>query len=163
MGPSTGFFMDKPKYHIVLVQPDIPGNTGQIGRSCMALGCRLHLVKPLGFQIDDKHLRRAGMDYWPRLDLQVHENVEAWMESLGETRPWLMSTRGRMEFSVEKVKPGATLVFGSETAGLPESVWERWEERSLRLPMDSAARSLNLSASVAMTLGALVFGNGNGV
>ena len=149
-----------PAYHVVLVHPEIPGNSGQIGRSCMALGCRLHLVHPLGYEISDKHLKRAGMDYWPRVDLVEHQSLQAWIDSVGQAQVRLMSTRGVADFAPSRVPAGAHLVFGSEGAGLPQAVWERWKPDSLRLPMREDARSLNLSASVAMALGALMFGEG---
>ena len=139
------------------MQPDIAGNTGNIGRSCMALGCRLHLVHPLGFQITDANLKRAGLDYWPLLDLRQHDSVEAWLKDLGGVEPWLYSTKATQAFSPAEVAPGAILAFGSETEGLPEAVTRRYPHRLRRLPMDPRARSLNLSACVAMVLGALSF------
>ena len=148
--------MPDPKYHVVLVRPEIPGNSGQVGRSCMALGCRLHLVHPLGYEISDKQLKRAGMDYWPLLDLVEHADVKAFLKACQDQPVVLMSTRGREEFSAAKVPEGAWLVYGNEGSGLPEEIWEKYGDQSLRIPMDPRARSLNLSASVAMTLGALV-------
>jgi tRNA (cytidine/uridine-2'-O-)-methyltransferase len=146
-------------YNIVLVHPEIAGNTGQIGRSCMALDCRLHLVHPLGYEITDKNLKRAGMDYWPQLDLVEHKSLEAWMESIKDQKEvWLISTKGEQAFAPSKITDEATLVFGSEGAGLPRAVWDRWDAKALKIPMNSKARSLNLSASVAMVLGALSFG-----
>ena len=146
-----------PRFHVVLVRPDIAGNTGNIGRSCMALGCRLHLVHPLGYKITDANLKRAGMDYWPNLDLKEHASVEAWMESLDPIAELiLLSTKAAQNFDPSELKPGATLVFGSETAGLPEPVWARFQSRARRIPMDERARSLNLSSCVAMVLGSLI-------
>jgi len=145
------------KLHVVLVKPEIPGNTGQVGRSCMALGVTLHLVHPLGFEISDKHLKRAGMDYWPQVDLMEHPDVANWMQGVEDLPVWLMSTKGTREFDPSLIEEGAHLVFGNESSGLPDMVWQRHGERSLRLPMAEGARSLNLSASVAMALGALRF------
>jgi tRNA (cytidine/uridine-2'-O-)-methyltransferase len=151
--------MEKPRFEIVLARPDIPGNTGQIGRSCMALNCRLHLIHPLGYIIDDKHLKRAGLDYWPMLDKVEHADTAAWMQSVPEdAEVFLMSTKADRLFEAAEVKPGAYLVFGSETQGMPAEISQRFPGRARRLDMDARARSLNLSASVAMTLGALVFG-----
>jgi tRNA (cytidine/uridine-2'-O-)-methyltransferase len=146
-----------PRYHVVLVRPDIAGNTGNVGRSCMALGCRLHLVHPLGYRITDANLKRAGMDYWPLLDLKEHDDVETWMASLPQDAAlFLLSTKGTQDFSAKEVPEGAYLVFGSETAGLPPEVHCAFAGRARRIPMDERARSLNLSSSVAMVLGALV-------
>jgi len=150
--------MSEPRFHIVLVRPDIAGNTGNIGRSCMALGCRLHLVHPLGYQITDANLRRAGLDYWPMLDLKEHADLGAWMASLPEPkRVFLFSTKAEQDFNPAEHQAGDILVFGSETAGLPEEVHQAFKPGARRLPMDARARSLNLSACVAMVLGAVVF------
>lgn len=148
--------MASPRYHIVLVRPDIAGNTGNVGRSCMALGCRLHLVHPLGYRITDANLKRAGMDYWPLLDLKEHDDVESWLASVDPAAPvFLLSTKGQKDFSPAEVPDGAILVFGSESAGLPPIVHETFAGRARRIPMDERARSLNLSSSVAMILGSL--------
>ena len=147
-----------PKYEVVLVRPDIAGNTGQIGRSCMALGCRLHLVHPLGYKITDANLKRAGLDYWPNLDLKQHDSVSEWLASVEPSREvWLLSTKAEKDWDPSEVSPGATLVFGSETGGLPDEVHARWPGRERKIPIDARARSLNLSACVAMTLGSLIF------
>ena len=148
--------MSEPRYHIVLVRPDIAGNTGNVGRSCMALGCRLHLVHPLGYRITDANLKRAGMDYWPLLDLKEHDDVESWLASVPQdAEVFLLSTKGTQDFRRGEVPAGATLVFGSESAGLPPEVHAAFAGRARRIPMDERARSLNLSSSVAMILGSL--------
>ena len=145
------------KYEVVLVRPDIAGNTGQIGRSCMAMGCRLHLVHPLGYKITDANLKRAGLDYWPKLDLKEHGDVSAWMASVPiEAEVWLLSTKAEKDWDPAEVTPGAILAFGSETGGLPDSVHARWPGRERKIPIDPRARSLNLSACVAMVLGSLL-------
>ncbi len=147
-----------PKYEVVLVRPDIAGNTGQIGRSCMALGCRLHLVHPLGYKITDANLKRAGLDYWPNLDLKQHDSVKDWLASVEPAREvWLLSTKAEKNWDPSEASDGATLVFGSETGGLPDEVHARWPGRERKIPIDARARSLNLSACVAMTLGSLIF------
>ena len=139
------------------MRPDIAGNTGQIGRSCMALGCRLHLVHPLGYKITDANLKRAGLDYWPNLDLKQHDSVTDWMASVEPSREvWLLSTKAEKDWDPSEVSAGAVLVFGSETGGLPDEVHTRWVGRERKIPIDSRARSLNLSACVAMTLGSLI-------
>ena len=142
----------------MLVRPDIAGNTGQIGRSCMALGCRLHLVHPLGYKITDANLKRAGLDYWPNLDLRQHDSVSEWMTGVEpSSEVWLLSTKASKDWDPSEVAPGATLVFGSETGGLPDEVHAKWAGRERKIPIDARARSLNLSACVAMTLGSLLF------
>jgi tRNA (cytidine/uridine-2'-O-)-methyltransferase len=147
----------EPRYHVVLVRPDIAGNTGNVGRSCMALGCRLHLVHPLGYRITDANLKRAGMDYWPLLDLKEHDDLDSWLASLPRNAVvFLLSTKGQRDFSAGDVPQGAYLVFGSESAGLPEAVFGAYPGRARRIPMDARARSLNLSSSVAMVLGSLI-------
>jgi len=147
-----------PRYEVVLVRPDIAGNTGQIGRSCMALGCRLHLVHPLGYKITDANLKRAGLDYWPNLDLRQHDSVSEWMTGVEpSSEVWLLSTKASKDWDPSEVAPGATLVFGSETGGLPDEVHAKWAGRERKIPIDARARSLNLSACVAMTLGSLLF------
>jgi tRNA (cytidine/uridine-2'-O-)-methyltransferase len=152
-----------PRYEVALIRPDIAGNTGNIGRSCMALGCRLHLVHPLGYRITDANLKRAGMDYWPHLDLKEHMGLEAWMSSLSQDREvWLLTTKAEKDWEPSEVGEGATLVFGSETAGLPDEVHARWADRQRKIPMDPRARSLNLSACVAMVLGSLILAKGKG-
>jgi tRNA (cytidine/uridine-2'-O-)-methyltransferase len=149
--------MPPPKYEVVLVRPDIAGNTGQIGRSCMAMGCRLHLVHPLGYKITDANLKRAGLDYWPNLDLKQHDDANVWMASVPDEREvWLLSTKAEKDWDPSEVSPGATLVFGSETGGLPPEVHARWAGRERKIPIDPRARSLNLSACVAMVLGSLL-------
>jgi tRNA (cytidine/uridine-2'-O-)-methyltransferase len=147
-----------PRYDVVLVRPDIAGNTGNIGRACMALGCRLHLVHPLGYQITDSNLKRAGMDYWPHLDLVEHQSLEKWMDSVRENAEiWLLTTKAEKLWNPDEIKAGATLVFGSETAGLPQKVHECWKAQERRIPMDARARSLNLSSCVSLVLGSLIF------
>ncbi len=147
----------RARYEVVLVRPEIAGNTGAIGRTCMALGCRLHLVHPLGYVLSDANLRRAGMDYWPLLERVEHPSVEAWMASVPAGAPvFLLTTHAAGTFSPGEVPPGATLVFGNEGHGLPEAVHGRWAGASRRVPMDPRARSLNLSSCVSLVLGSLL-------
>jgi tRNA (cytidine/uridine-2'-O-)-methyltransferase len=147
-----------PRFEIVLVRPEIAGNTGNIGRTCMALGCRLHLVHPLGYTLSDANLRRAGMDYWPLLAKTEHPSLEDWMASIPDSAPvFLLSTRAGRDFHPREVPAGATLVFGNEGHGLPEEVHARWQDTSRRVPMDERARSLNLSSCVSLVLGGLLW------
>jgi tRNA (cytidine/uridine-2'-O-)-methyltransferase len=150
--------MPEPKFHIVLVRPEIAGNTGNIGRACMALGCRLHLVHPLGYVLSDANLKRAGMDYWQHLDLVQHADLAVFMAAIPTAAPvFLLSTKGAQDWKASEVPAGAWLIFGNEGHGLPEEVHQRWAGWARRIPMDERARSLNLSSSVSLILGSLLF------
>ena len=143
--------MTEPLLHVVLYRPDIPPNTGNIGRTCVAVGAKLWLIRPLGFQLDAKHLRRAGMDYWPLLDYEAVDSWEEVRERLPDANIWcLTKTATRFVWDV-KYTPGDILLFGSETNGLPESILNENPDRNLRLPMRPEVRSLNL-ASTANTV-----------
>ena len=136
--------------HIVLIEPEIPGNTGNIARLCAATGIELHLVKPLGFEIDDKHLKRAGLDYWHLVKVHVHENFGEVLEKYQGHRFHYCSTKAPRAHSEASYGEDDLLIFGKETAGLPEWLREKYRERCIRIPMISDARSLNLSNSVAI-------------
>ena len=140
--------------HIVLVEPEIPPNTGNIARSCAATGSVLHLVRPLGFDIDDKTLRRAGLDYWPHVTLEVHDSLEAFLEKYGERRMFLATTKGARLYTEAAFRDGDMLVFGRETRGLPPEFIAARKDRTLRIPMgeEAALRSLNLANSVNIIL-----------
>lgn len=139
-----------PPLRIVLVEPQIPPNTGNVARLCAATGCALHLIEPLGFSIDDRELKRAGLDYWASVDVHVHPTFEdfagAWRVPY-----WFVSTRGAMPYARASYARGDALVFGKETAGLPDALLLPNPERVLRIPMRAGAvRSLNLSTSVGI-------------
>ena len=135
--------------NIVLVEPEIPSNTGNIARTCAATRSRLHLVKPLGFDISDKAVKRAGLDYWHMVDISVYENLDEFLaKNPGEY--WLATTKGHKTYTEAKFTDGCYLLFGKETAGLPEAVRNAYPDRCIRLPMRPDARSLNLSNSVAV-------------
>jgi tRNA (cytidine/uridine-2'-O-)-methyltransferase len=137
--------------HVVLVEPQIPPNTGNVARLCAATGCALHLVEPLGFSIDDRELKRAGLDYWHALDVTVHASLEIFLARFAPERLWLLSTRGARNYAEAPYARGDALVFGKETAGLPAAVLEAHRERTLRIPMrEAAVRSLNLSTAVGV-------------
>lgn len=140
-------------FHIVLHQPEIPHNTGAIGRLCLATGARLHLIKPLGFSIDDKQLRRAGLDYWREVDVRVWDSFDALKADAGPAAPffYLTTKTGRAHWDA-RFPDGAYLVFGAETRGLPESLLASVESSCLTIPMQGATRSLNLATSVAIVL-----------
>jgi tRNA (cytidine/uridine-2'-O-)-methyltransferase len=144
--------MPSPNLNVVLIEPEIPQNTGSIGRLCLATGCRLHLVKPLGFQIDAQSLKRAGLDYWEHLDVCVHESTDSFFDSLpGDADLALIETRaGRTIYEVE-FKKGSYLIFGKETTGLADWILSENASRMARIPMLHAkVRSLNLSNAVGI-------------
>lgn len=140
--------MTSPLLHVVLYQPDIPQNTGNIGRTCVAVGAKLWLIRPLGFRLDEKHLRRAGMDYWPLLDYEPVDSWETVLERLPDSRAWcLTKTATRLVWDARFAR-GDILLFGSETRGLPQSVLDEDPARNLKLPMREEVRSLNLASTV---------------
>ncbi len=137
--------------HIVLVEPAIPPNTGNIARLCAATGCALHLVEPLGFRIDDRELKRAGLDYWDELNVVVHPSLDAFAAALAPERTWMLSTRAKRVYSDVPFARGDALMFGKETAGLPQALLDAHPERALRIPMRTdAVRSINLSTAVGI-------------
>jgi len=138
-------------FHIVLVEPEIPQNTGNIARTCAATGCALHLVEPLGFSIDDRHLKRAGLDYWHLLNVYLYPTLDAFFEK-NPGRYYYLSTKAPRAYTEASFRDGDYLIFGKETKGLPEPLLRANPERCLRIPMREGARSLNLSNSVAVTV-----------
>lgn len=136
--------------HIVLHEPEIPQNTGSIGRTCVALGARLHLIDPIGFSLDDKYLKRAGMDYWKHLDIERHRDWESFCTAYPEAALWFFTTKARVKYSEVEYGNSAFLVFGKETAGLPQHIMEPHLKRCVRIPIISNARSLNLSVAVGI-------------
>ncbi len=137
--------------HIVLVEPQIPPNTGNVARLCAATGCALHLVAPLGFSIGDRELKRAGLDYWESLNVVVHDSLAAFLAVTARERRWLITTRASQSYRTGAYAAGDYLVFGKETAGLPDALVRGEPERTLRIPMrPHAVRSLNLSTSVGI-------------
>ncbi|WP_176013243.1 tRNA (cytidine(34)-2'-O)-methyltransferase [Victivallis sp. Marseille-Q1083] len=141
------------QFNIVLVHPEIPQNTGNIGRLCVSTDSRLHLVKPLGFSLEDKYLKRSGMDYWPHLDLHVYETWEAFLTVNTPETLFFLSTRGRRSFWDCRYPDGCYLVFGNEGHGLPPEFYERYQHSLLTIPMRGQFhRSFNLANSVAITL-----------
>jgi len=135
---------------IILVEPEIPANTGNISRTCAVTGARLHLIEPLGFDISDRALRRAGLDYWQYLDVTVYQDLDEFFEKNGDENLWLATTKAPMRYDLADFRGDVKLMFGKETAGLPEYIRERYRERCLRIPMKDETRSLNLSNSVAV-------------
>lgn len=140
--------------HIVLVEPEIPPNTGNIARTAAATGSVLHLVKPLGFSLDEKSLRRAGLDYWPYVKLEIHERLEDFLEKYGNRRMWLSTTKGEKLYTEADFHDEDMLLFGKETAGLPRDFIESRKDRAIRIPMskETRLRSFNLSNSANIVL-----------
>ncbi|NPA65546.1 MAG: tRNA (cytidine(34)-2'-O)-methyltransferase [Epsilonproteobacteria bacterium] len=141
-------------FHIVLVHPQIPNNTGAIGRLCVNAGAKLHLIKPIGFDISEKAVRRAGLDYWHKLDLQVWENVEEFLEKSGveESNIHLATTKTDTPYFEASFKEGDFLLFGSETAGIPEEILQKFPSKNITIPMTKEGRSLNLAISCGIIL-----------
>ena len=135
---------------IILVEPEIPANTGNISRTCAVTGARLHLIEPLGFDISEKALRRAGLDYWHTLDISVYRSLDEYFDENGDLGLWLATTNAAMSYHEADFTGNVKLMFGKETAGLPQSLHERYRDRLIRIPMKEGTRSLNLSNSVAI-------------
>ena len=138
-------------FNLVLVEPEIPPNTGNIARLALAAGCRLHLVKPLGFSLDDRQLRRAGMDYWQEVDVTLWESLDEF-EAKASRRSLLFSTKSRRPYWEVSFYRGDNLIFGRETKGLPESLLAERPNDCYTIPMAAGARSLNLATAVAIVL-----------
>ena len=136
--------------NIVLVEPEIPQNTGNIARTCAATGARLHIVKPLGFTIDDKKLKRAGLDYWQYLDITYYENLDDFLKKTAGANYYLFTTKGQRVYSDVNYPDNCYLIFGKETKGLPEEFIIANRQSALRVPMQGEIRSLNLSNTVAL-------------
>ncbi|MBQ7369419.1 MAG: tRNA (uridine(34)/cytosine(34)/5-carboxymethylaminomethyluridine(34)-2'-O)-methyltransferase TrmL [Clostridia bacterium] len=139
-------------FHIVLVEPEIPQNAGNIARTCAATGTALHMIRPLGFEVSDKYLKRAGLDYWHLVDISYYDSFEELKEKYKGARFFYFTTKARHRHSDVKFQDGDFLVFGKETKGLPEELLMENEETCLRIPMYSEARSLNLSNSAAIAV-----------
>ena len=138
--------------NIVLHQPEIPMNTGNIGRTCAATGSRLHLIRPLGFRINDKTLKRAGMDYWNELDVTYYDNFEEFVALNKNARIYMATTKARRTYTQVSYAEDDFIMFGSEGSGIPEEILLKYESTCVRIPMLDGCRSLNLSNSVAIVL-----------
>lgn len=136
--------------NIVLVEPEIPMNTGNIARTCAATRSRLHLVKPLGFDISDRAVRRAGLDYWPMVELTVYEGLDHFFAVNPRPDLWLATTKAPRDYTQAQFREGCWLMFGKETAGLPQDLRRAYYDRCIRIPMRPDARSLNLANSAAV-------------
>lgn len=139
-------------FNIVLLEPEIPANTGNIGRTCVATGTRLHLIEPLGFRLGEKELKRAGMDYWPQLDVTTYMNYEDFLRRNPGAKIYMATTKGPQVYSDVAFEPDCYLMFGKESAGIPEEILLEHQDTAIRIPMVGETRSLNLSNSVAIVL-----------
>jgi len=138
--------------NIVLLEPEIPANTGNIGRSCVAAGARLHLIEPMGFKITQKEVKRAGLDYWEHLDVTVYDSFADFMSKNPEAKIYMATTKALNTYADVKYEPDCFIMFGKESAGIPEEILLKNKETSIRIPMNHEIRSLNLSNSVAIVL-----------
>ena len=138
--------------HIILHQPEIPANTGNIGRTCVATGTALHLIEPLGFRLDEKSIRRAGMDYWEHLDVTRYINFQEFRERHPDAKIWYATTKAKRLYTEAVFRQDDFIMFGKESAGIPEELLVENEETCIRIPMMDEIRSLNLSNSVAVVL-----------
>ena len=138
--------------NIILHQPEIPANTGNIGRTCVAAGAGLHLIEPLGFQLNEKSIKRAGMDYWEHLDVTRYVNFREFQEKNPKAKIWMATTKAKHIYTEVEYSPDDFIMFGKESAGIPEEILVDYEETCIRIPMLEQIRSLNLSNSVAIVL-----------
>jgi len=138
--------------NIVLHEPEMPANTGNIGRTCVAAGARLHLIEPLGFNINEKMLKRAGLDYWDKLDVTIYDNFEDFMQKNPDAKIYMATTKAPQTYTEVSYEPNCYIMFGKESAGIPEDILVKHQDTSIRIPMIGDIRSLNLSNSVAIVL-----------
>ena len=140
------------KLNVVLYEPEIPSNTGNIGRTCVATGTRLHLIEPLGFRLNDKTVKRAGMDYWEQLDVIRYDDWNDFVNRNPGARIYMATTKAKQIYTEVSYEPDCFLMFGKESAGIPEEILVRHQENCIRIPMIGETRSLNLANSVAIVL-----------
>lgn len=138
--------------NVVLHEPEIPANTGNIGRTCVAAGARLHLIEPLGFRIGEKELKRAGLDYWDKLDVRVYDNFDDFLEKNPGAKIYMATTKAQKTYAEVPYEEDCYIMFGKESAGIPEEILVEHEDTAIRIPMIGDIRSLNLSNSVAIVV-----------
>ncbi len=138
--------------NIVLFEPEIPANTGNIGRTCVATNTRLHLIEPLGFRLNEKEIKRAGMDYWKDLDVTRYVNYQDFLDKNPDAKIYMATTKGKNVYTEVSYEPDCYIMFGKESAGIPEEILAHNRDRCIRIPMVGETRSLNLSNSVAIVL-----------
>jgi len=142
------------KINIVLLEPEIPANTGNIGRTCCGAGARLHLIEPMGFRINDKMLKRAGLDYWDKLDVTIYDCYSDFLDKnpVAADKMYMATTKAKKDYTEACYEPGCYIMFGKESAGIPEEILVNSQDTAVRIPMNQDIRSLNLSNSVAIVL-----------
>ncbi|MHB8128612.1 MAG: tRNA (cytidine(34)-2'-O)-methyltransferase [Mobilitalea sp.] len=138
--------------NVVLLEPEIPANTGNIGRTCVATGTKLHLIEPMGFRLNEKEIRRAGLDYWKDLDLAVYDNYQDFLEKNPNAKIYMATTKAQHSYTHVEYEPDCFILFGKESAGIPEELLLANKENTIRIPMIGDIRSLNLGNSVAVVL-----------
>ncbi len=138
--------------HIVLYQPEIPPNTGSIARQCVGMNACLHIIGPIAFDIGENAVKRAGLDYWDRLNLTIHANPDKFLTWLGDREPWLVTKHGALRFDKPDFRDMDIIIFGSEISGLPQDWLERWTYRAIHIPMPGKVRNYNLSNTVSVIL-----------
>ena len=138
--------------NIVLLEPEIPANTGNIGRTCVATGTSLHLIEPLGFRLDEKSVKRSGMDYWQDLDVRIYDDFNDFLAKNPGAKIYMATTKARKAYTQVSYEPDCFIMFGAESRGIPEEILVEYEETAVRIPMNDSYRSLNLSNSVAIIL-----------
>ena len=138
--------------NIVLLEPEMPGNTGNIGRTCVATGTKLHLIEPLGFRLTDKNIKKAGLDYWDDLDVTVYMNFEDFLKQNKDAKIYMATTKSRQTYADISYEPDAYIMFGKESAGIPEEILMEYKDTCIRIPMIEETRSINLSNSVSIIL-----------
>lgn len=141
-----------PSLNIVLLEPEIPANTGNIGRSCVTVGAVLHLIRPLGFSTDDKYIKRSAMDYWALLDVRLYDNFDDFRSKNADPLLFVTSSKVSRPYTDVAYPPGAFIMFGKESAGIPKSILDLYPETTIRIPMVPGVRCLNLSSSVAVVM-----------
>ena len=140
------------KLNVVLVEPEIPQNTGNIARTCAAIGAKLHLVKPLGFSISEKQVKRAGLDYWDKLDVRIYDDFDDFLAKNPGAKIYMATTKAARSYTDVQYEDDCYIMFGKESAGIPESILQKYQDTAVRIPMWGDIRSLNLSNSVAIVL-----------
>ena len=144
--------MNNPNFHVVLYQPEIPANTGNIGRLCVGTNSMLHIIKPMRFFLTDKLVKRAGLDYWDKLSLEVHDSLDVFLTEFPKSNIYYCTTKTKSNYTERRYKKGDVFIFGPESKGIPEDILNKFQKQNITIPMSSKIRSINLSNSVAIVI-----------